>query len=306
MAQNRNVLEQNERADRQYEEAYGKTAPVVAPVAPVADPLSVVPVVEPPPAVVQPTVENWEQKFRVLQGKFNAEVPVMAAKLRELTDKLRDSDARIATLAATPAPELDLNAMTPESVVEKFGEDFAAAVGAVAARVSEASSKKLRDEFIPRVEAVVQSTAKTVRSDFMRELGTLVPDWRAIDTNEDFTAFLDEPEGLSGRARRDYFNEADSANNAPRLAKFFDAFKGQQAPAPVVTAVLGDSRMSLENQLAPSVVHISTPVAGAKYWTKEDIRKFYSDARRNLYSPAEYKRIETDIFAAAAQGRMAA
>ena len=301
MALNRSAQEQSDRADRIHAEVYGKTATVAAPVTSVVDPQVVAPVVETPlesPAVL-PVAENWEQKYRVLQGKYSAEVPRLAEQLRDQTERIRSLEQK----ATVPvAPVVDIGSMTPEAVVEQFGEDFAKAVGSVAERIAAASSQKLRDEFAPQVEAVAQTTAKTLRQEFMRDLTALVPDWREIDTNEAFTAFLDAVDPLSGRPRRDFFNHADQTNNAERMAKFFTSFTGKSPVTPASAA----SRMSIENHLAPSTVQITNSPQAKKFWTRGDINKFYSDQRRGLYSADEARRVESDIFAAQGEGRLAA
>jgi hypothetical protein len=302
MTQNRKVREQAERAEKLHAEIYGTTdqAPVEQPtdqqpVAQEAVTPNVAPEVQPQP------VDDWEHRYRVLQGKYSAEVPRMAEEIRELKSMVQELKA---APQAPEAPALDLKSMTPEAVVEQFGEDFAAAVGAIAEQIAARQGKSIRDEFAPQVEAVAKSTAQTARQDFMRELTSLVPDWKEIDVSEDFTAFLDEADGLSGRSRRQSFNEADSQNNAQRIAKFFLAFKGNTPADQQKTPV--DSRMSIENQIQPSTSRKSEAPAGKRFWTQADVRKFYRDVQRGLYADSEAKHIESDIFAAAQEGRMAA
>lgn len=303
MTLNRKVREAEERANQIHQQVYGNTeqTPGEQQVNQEQQQSEPTAQVEEQKPAAQPE-DVWEQKYRVLQGKYSAEVPRMAEEIRELK-------AMIEELKAQPAPapqaaQLDLKSMTPEAVVEQFGEDFAAAVGAIAARIAEQQGNKFREEFAPKVQAVAERTAKTIRAEFIRDLTALVPDWKAIDVEDGFTAFLDEFDPMTGRTRRHFFNEADAANNAERIAQFFTAYKGKKPVADPAPAV--ESRMSIESQIAPSASAASNSPTAKKFWTQAEIRRFYQDVRRGMYSVEEGRRIESDILAAAQEGRMAA
>jgi hypothetical protein len=306
MALNKKVVEQEARANQIHQEVYGNTETTPDPqvtevqAEPVETAVETAPVME-QTKVVDPNDETWEHRYKVLTGKYSAEVPRLAEEIRELKAELAAMRE-----VKTPEPaELTLKSMTPEAVVEQFGEDFAAAVGAIAERIAAQQGNKVREEFAPQVEQVRKSTAQTQRADFMRELSSLVPDWREIDVDAGFTAFLDEVDPLSGRSRREYFNEADASNNANRISRFFTSFKATKAPAPKPTPSV-ESRISLESQISPSSSQKSESIPGKRFWTQADIRKFYQDMRRGLVGLDEGKRIESDILAAAREGRMAA
>lgn len=304
------VREAAERADRLHAEAYGNTTQVT-PVQPVVDvdppvvevPQAVVPV-EPPAAVPPAPAANWEEKYRVLNGKYQAEVPRMAEQIRELKSSMQLLQEAAAAPAPTPVPAIDVSGITPDQVVEQFGEDFAKAVGAIASQIADQRADQVRGEFKPQLETVEKRSAESAREGYMRELARLVPEWQVIDTDDNFTAFLDEADELSGRSRRFFFQEADKHMDAARVAKFFRAFKGNStAPtAPVVPA--GPS--AIDAMLQPSSNRTSEAPQGKRFWTQADIRKFYVDVRQGRFTPQESKRIESDIFAAQRENRMAA
>jgi hypothetical protein len=309
------VREQAERAEALHRQVYGNTANDAAPgesAAPRPEQGEVMAnQAAAPTAPGQPTEfaaapadDTWEKKYRVLEGKYNAEVPRMAAQLRELRDEIEA--LRSAPAPAAPAvPQTELGGMTPEDVVEQFGEDFAKAVGAVAARIASQNTDALRQEFQPKLESVEKTTMESARAEFLRELSRLVPDWKAIDQDDGFTAFLDETDPLTGRSRRFFFKEADKHMDAARIAQFFQAFKGNSNPALQAPAVNGPS--AIELQLQPSS-NRSSPQSpqGKRYWTSADVRQFYVDVRKGRFTPQEAKRIESDIFAAQRENRFAA
>jgi gas vesicle protein len=311
------VREAAERAERIHNEVYGNTAPEATPApaadaalaavepqepaVPVQDQTPVAPVA-PTPAPVAP---NWEEKYRVLDGKYKAEVPRMAAEIRDLKASMQMLQDQLAAQPATPAASPIPEGMTPAEVVEQFGEDFAKAVGSIATQIAEQRVTKVREEFKPQIERVEKTAADSQRDAYMRELARLVPDWQQIDTEDNFTAYLDEADEFTGRSRRFFFNEADKHMDAPRVAKFFQAFKGNSTPAPAAPVVPA-APSAIDAMVQPSAVRATQAPQGRRHWTQRDIAQFYADQRRGRYTPADAKRIESDLFAAQREGRIAA
>jgi hypothetical protein len=141
----RPVREAEERANRIHQEVYGNTAPAAPAPTPdepdpaviAREPAAPAPTPEPTPAPA-PAVDTWEEKYRVLEGKYRAEVPRLSRDLREATAAIQELREQLAVVSAAPAPvPAAIEGMTPEQVVEQFGEDFAKAVGAVAERIAQ-------------------------------------------------------------------------------------------------------------------------------------------------------------------------
>jgi hypothetical protein len=273
-----------------------------APQAPVAEPAPVVeqvtpvaPVVVPQVAVEQPVADSWELKYRVLNGKYAAEVPRLAAEIRELKEKL-----------TTPAPAAPLpTGLTPASVVEQYGEDFAAAVSAIA----DAKVDSVRQDLTTRVDAFAEDSAASKRASFISELTRYVQQWSAIDAHPGFTAYLDEFDTQTGRQRREFFNEADRANDAARVASFFIAFAQANTP-PVQPQVVAAQAPSVEHLIAPDSSRHAEAPPGRKLWSRGEIQQFYADSRASgsarpygRYTAAQYAQIDADISSAPGEGR---
>lgn len=307
----RPVREAEERANRIHSELYGNTGMPPAPAQePDQEPVVIArepaapapPVPTPAPA---PAVDTWETKYRVLEGKYNAEVPRMARDLRELQATIQElRDQLAAPTPAAPVPSVE--GMTPEQVVEQFGEDFAKAVGSVAERIAQRNSEALRNEFKPKLDEVEQTSRTGARAAFMTQLERAAPNWAAIDATDGFTAFLNEIDALSGLPRRHFFNEADRQNDAARIARFYTTFEALSAPAPAPAAPAGPA--PIEYALAPPNGSRASgePPPSRRMWTSADIRQFYVDVRKGRFTPQDAKRIESDIFAAQRENRLAA
>ena len=318
----RAVREQAERAERAHQALLGNTATaapetevlevppvetqpieIVTPEAPVVVPLAHVEA-----AVAEvPIADSWELKYRVLNGKYQAEIPRYAQELREAKEALRNAQTSTtaspaAGQGATPAGQL------PQEVVDQYGEDLTNAITTVAA----AQMKPLRDELSSKVDRLDVEAGERRRSDFLRDLSTHVPNWAQIDRDPGFTAYLDDFDAQTGKTRREFFNEADGSNNAPRVASFFATYaKGTNKPAPV-QAVAATPAPSVEHLIAPDSSRHSEAPEGKKTWTRVEVAKFYSDSRAQggskpygRYTAAEYARIDADISKAPDEGRYA-
>lgn len=274
---------------------------IVTPEAPV-----VVPPVKVEAAVAEvQNADSWELKYRALNGKYIAEVPRLAQQLREANEALRI--AQTASPAKPAEGEETPPAGTPQSVIDQYGEDFAAAVTTVA----QAQTKPLRDELSSKVERLDAEAGERRRQDFLRDLSTHVPNWGRIDQDPGFTAYLDDFDAQTGKTRREFFNEADASNNAPRVASFFAAFANGNQPRPAPTpAPAAPAPPSVEHLIAPDSSRHSEAPEGKKHWTRAEVAKFYADARAQggnkpygRYSAADYARIDADISAAPGENR---
>lgn len=290
----RAVREAGERADAILAQINaGNTAPPAPEDQQPVDQQAVVQQETPPVAPQAP--DDWEQKYRALAGKYSAEVPRYAEELRGLKAQVLELTER---LAAPPQPTVDASKLTPAQVVEQFGEDFAEAVGAIAAQVADQRSGKLQKQ----VEAVHATAARNERAQFMADIVKAVPDWQAIDQDPRFTAFLDETDAMSGRSRRDFFADADARNDATRVAAFFTTFRASIGPANPPAS----QNPALQAQIVPSSARTNDAPPGKKVYSQADIRNFYTQARKGLVSQQDYDRIESDIFAAQREGRLTA
>jgi hypothetical protein len=230
----------------------------------------------------------------------------MAQQIRELQTQLEQ-------LRNTPVaqPAAEVVSTSTAAVAEQYGEDFAKAVDAIA----EERTKKLRDELSSTVEQLKTDTATSSRNVFMRELSSLVPNWQAIDQDTGFTAYLDEFDPLTGRTRREFFNEADRTNDAARVAMFFAGYVRGKTPAqparPAAPAATPPVVPSVEPLIVPDSSRASSAPEGRKIWTKAEVAKFYANARPGpggkqygIYTAEQYALIDQDISAAAAEGRL--
>lgn len=247
---------------------------------------------EAPAAQEDPT---WESRYRSLIGKYNSEVPRLAATNKELTAKLQSIEKEIEDLRKAKA-EPRQSLVKPEEVQE-FGEPLVdlirrAARDELSEKDQEIASLKAR------LERFEVSTNKNAEVDFFSRLGAAVPDWEELNKEEGFLKWLAEYDELTGLQRQDSLDDAVRNNDAVRASRFFNKWKEMSKEKAATVS------RSLEEQVVPAAVANSAPPAGKKIWTRGEIQDFYSKARRGEISDSDMVAIEADIHAAHLEKRI--
>jgi hypothetical protein len=285
----RAVEEQGRKADEAWQQAYNpQQTPPPAPTPP--EPVGSQ---EPPPAPPENAEQDsWENRYKILSGKYNAEVPRLASENRDLKSQLRLLEDRMKKLeSGAPAERY----VKPEEV-EEYGENLVdlirrAAREEVAAKQSEIEALKAKvDGFEGKVTA-------NVEVDFYSRLSDKVSDWRVINDDPRFHTWLNDFDDYGNR-RQDMLSMAESEKNAEKVAKFFDAFKKS------ITSQAAAANSSLEQQVAPDVNRAVAPPKGKRLWTRAEITEFYNQMRRGAIKASDAVALEADIQAAIVEGRI--
>ena len=257
-----------------------------------AEPSTTDKTVEAPAAQEDPT---WESRYKSLIGKYNAEVPRLAASNKELTARLQSIEKELEDLRTAKA-EPKQSLVKPEEIQE-FGEPLVDLIRRAARdEISEKDQEiaALRS----RLERFEVSTTKNAEIDFFTRLSTSVPGWEETNKDEGFLKWLAEYDELTGLQRQDALDDAVRNNDAVRAARFFNKWEEMNR-----TKAEAASR-SLEEQVVPTPVANSAPPAGKKIWTRGEIQDFYAKARRGEISDKDMVSIEADIHAAQVEKRI--
>jgi len=306
------VQRQSDAADAMIKQAAGNisqeppTPPAVVEnqePAPPAPPVSTEPVEPAPQPVVAPEKDYkqlydnlvsqlGEQPYKVLQGKYNAEVPRMAAEIRGLREQ-------IANMQAAPAqPSAPATGEAVAKMREDYGEDFVNSLVSI-----------VRGELKTEMAPMTESVKRTEKDMYLDRLTALVPNWQVLMNDAQFGAFLDEVDPLSGRSLRDMAIEADASGDANRVAKFYQKFidrnqTGQPAqPSPAPTQ---DRREALVAPAAQKGQPAAPANAGPKIYQASEIKRFHDEVSRGVYAnkPEELKRLTAEMNLAISQGRV--
>jgi hypothetical protein len=253
---------------------------------------------EPPKPEAKPTAEppegTWKKKFDVLTGKYNAEVPRLAAELRETSASLKRALAEIEVLKTrAPAPE---SLLKPEEIQE-FGEPLIDVTRRVAREVARGTESELA-EVKRKLERFEVNETKNVEQKFYEELATAVPDWPVINDDEGFHAWLREVDPFAGKTRQQLLEDAEGARDAKRVANFFTNYKAGIAQEQAT------ARSKLEEQIAPDSGTPSSAPPAKRIWTRREIAAFYAQWRRGGIPSEKAVAIEAEIQKATLEGRI--
>jgi len=264
---------------------------------------------DPPTEVAAPPQDNvWEQKYRTLEGKYQAEVPRLHTANREMQRQIDELNARTALKVETPAEER----LVTEKDVTDYGEDLLDVQRRVAREVMAPLKAELaqRDTKIAQLEAEVHKATGDVSSvTFESRLTKAVPIFDQLNVDPKWIAWLDERDPYTGEPRRSYaefvYNNGDVAK-LKNVVDFYLKSTSTEAPPP-------DSRQQrqaeLERQITPtrttSTAQITTP-ASTRIFTEAQASKLFDDVRRmNIagnYDDAA--KLEAELSDAYMQGRV--
>jgi hypothetical protein len=264
------------------------------------------------PAVPDPApqADPFEARYKVLQGKYNAEVPALHKQVKDLEKQLTDAVQRMEQLSRQPEPQQQApkHVVDPKDV-DNFGEDLVDMVNRVAsgairnaAQAFETKASALEEQIrklSEQMTGVTQHTVVTAEEMFFDKLAKMVPDWEQINADERFLAWLAEADPVYGVPRQNALTHARETLNAERAAAVFRTFAGPTKAAPQPDP--------LDKQVSPKSTGASQPAPQEdRVISQADVNKFYDDVRRGLYRGREQEamQIEAVINTALSEGRI--
>ena len=278
---------------------------------------------EPQEQMVQDSQENEtvEQRYKTLQGMYNAEVPRLHAEKRDMANRVSQLEQLLAGMQqpkTEPVPKAEAPKLITDADVEEYGDSIEV-MRRVSKEETSAAEQKLKQlekqiealqtNVLPRVEQVAANQVKTSEQAFWSELSTTVPDWRDMNDNQDFQNWLLEIDPLTGISRQTYLEDAQRNLDVGRVTNFFNAWKGNNgSESNAQPNRKAQSSNELKKQVSPGKGKSSgKPQSNSnKTYSPDDIKSFFDDVRKGNYRNKEEERdrIERDIFAAQRDGRI--
>lgn len=269
------------------------------------------PVTETPQATEasESSTVNWENRYKTLQGKYNAEIPRLQDEVKRLQSKPDDSivkglqeeisqlKAKINTTPDPVSPSFEqLNRLRDD-----YGDDFMEGVQGVAQQMQQpllediaalkqqvqATDKSVSD-VSNRAEDVDAQSVKTVLRGILSQKGV---DFDQVNTDPLFTDWLNErTEELYGMPRASGFSDAYQQRDLNRVARFFEDYVASHAGSQATTPDL--SKHVTTTSSAPAE---SNP-AESEAWTDDSIKELY--AKQRSMDPKEFTKLEAKLFQA--------
>lgn len=285
----------------------------------------------PPPVAPTPPQEDFEQKYRSIKGKYDAEIPVLRSQAQTferinntLSAQVAALTEQVASLQRTPVVSPPVPAAPVRAVTDKDVETFGSDLIDLITRIAGVQAGAVTAEIAPHIEhlrstmartnsevgSVKQNVQQTERALYEQRLTEAVPNWRAINTTPEFLSWLAEFDPVLGKTRQAAVSEAYDAYDAPRTVAFLSAYAAHQrslAPTRPLTP-----QEELARQVSPratqatSVAPVESAATSKRIWSQREISDFYTAAIQGKYkaAPAEKARIEQEIDLAVSEGRV--
>jgi hypothetical protein len=274
-----------------------------------------------------PNSDTYAQRWRTLQGQFNAEVPRLRGANKELQTRVAQLENLLSSVsntstAASATPQSTQKFVTDDDVAE-YGDSIdmmrkvsREEVGSLQGKIAQLEgvianlSQSMSGSVIPQVQRVAQQQAASAEERFWGSLAQRVPDWQRINNDQDFQSWLLDIDPLTNTSRQTHLEIAQRDLDVNRVTAFFNAFTAASGKfTPQANAQPNRSASELEKQIAPGRARGSAGGSAgqtAKTYAPDDIKKFFNDVRSGRYKGRETERdrVERDIFAAQREGRI--
>jgi len=222
--------------------------PAAAPPAAPATPAQPINPAQPPVATPAPDsapapapAVDWKHRFDVVNGKYVKETARLRDQVNQLTAKLEQATQAPAPAAppptvtpqATPANEITDEMVKSIATAEQIDEDGIDYWRTVikAQRALAATNTGTSEE----VKELRQSIEQQAEDRFYADLTQLVPDWQTVNAMDEFDAFLEEVDPLSGFSYGALLNEHVKSRDPVRVSNLFAAF-AKRNPSQTPTA----------------------------------------------------------------------
>jgi hypothetical protein len=122
-----------------------------------------------------------------------------------------------------------------------------------------------------------------------------VPNWREINRNPAFIAWLGEADTFSARRRKDLIDDATARGDSRAIVAFFQGFL-QEAGA-------GQSSEQMRDAV-PAAGRRYEPQSPGRIYTRAEVARLLDPRRRGKKSDVEWERLQREIIAAGREGRI--
>jgi len=258
---------------------------------------------------------DYEQQYRALKGKYDAEVPRLSRDLRDAREREQRATQELSDLRkevnelrqkgeqANAGAEQRKPAISDElrtQYAREYGDEFMDVVTAVAQDILEQRMQPLESRIDETRREVSEVGRAMNQREFFRELQQLVPDWEAINQEQDWLRWLAEYDPMAGKTRQDALDEAYANLDYVRMAALFDAYKGTRSAKAGDRSPKTSQSPSVEGQIEPGKRSGSAEPTQTPRYSMDDWTQLQEDARKGKYvgREDEFRRKESEIHAA--------
>jgi hypothetical protein len=259
------------------------------------------------PATPTP-VENWEQKYKTLEGKYNSQVPKLQQELVGTKTQLQSLTEDLEKLKQKPV-EPEQKSREAADDEELVGTDIVKAAERAADRRAaklEAKLDAIAEEnaaLKQRLGQVSETQSSFAGQDFFSKLAVTVPDWEALQATDQGQQFLNSRMPGTQFSWDEALKTAAGSMDVDRTAEIFGemvARNPELRPAPGK-----NNKAELAKQVAPNKSRASAPVDGSKkVWTTQEVSAGWDSINKRVVKGAEAEKLAEELEAAMTENRI--
>jgi hypothetical protein len=279
--------------------------------------------------------DEWEQRYRTLQGKYDSEITGLRSQVAGL-ERLLSTMQAPQPQASPPQPAPPGPVRYNEEDVNLFGEDLLGA----ATRAAEARYAPVINQLQTEIQQLRGNTQHLAGQqlqntvfDALDQDPELNGRWRSLNTDRNFLTWLQSVDEYAGVTRNEMLQNAYANGDSTRTGRFFKRFLAEHTSQPPGNSGNGYAppagQLRFNSQQPQTVSAPNTPQAprledfaapgraagpgsggnGAqptRIWSRGEITAFYRDRTSGRFRGREddFARLEADIIAAAREGRI--
>jgi hypothetical protein len=308
------VRKQQRDADKKIKDL-AEPAPIVTdppgntdPPAPVIDPPTPTPAADPPapvvPAINDGTADpgQWEHKYKVLQGKYNNEVPQLKSMVDDLKTQMERQDTVIQGLNSQHSEQtpkkIDIDDLNPEDFTG-WGDEMKTMVTTVnklkgiiteqAATIAGFNGSPVQaaantdDELQGRVENLESNANDTRIQTYIKYLDDNIKGkWRVLNKNAHFIKWLDVIDPVSMQSRKVALTSAAENLRGAQVVSIFNLFIAENG---------GDAGAVIADELPIGNGDGDGILTPAVELTQADVTKAQSDFVKGRITEEEFDKI---------------
>ena len=261
-------------------------------------------------ATVTTTVpdETWEQRFNVLRGKYDAEIPRLHQQLREYSEQLTVLTEKLSQKPQEPEqPKQD-------RVTDKDREEFGADLLDAAARAAEDVFDRREASLLTKIEKMISAVAGQVQTVEERQVVTeadrfwsavraVHADFNAVYSDQRWFDYLDQRVPGTRFTRRATAEDAIKRFDAEVLIEMVTAFKDTLPKKPTEPS---KPTTELQSQVSPSTSQASSAPSAdtGRIWTGAEYAAAMDHRNLQRMTKDQYEAMVAEAELAAAEGRV--
>lgn len=257
--------------------------------------------------------DEFEQKYKTLRGKYDAEVPRLHQQVRDLNGKLDELAKSMEAKPEPPTKSKEKVSYVTDADRAEFGEELIDVQRRVAQEVSQEYTERMeqQDAVIQKLQEQLAKTGNDVgEMSFTQRLHSVVPDFAEIDNDERWVAWLNEHDPMLRGPRRDQAAAAFQAGDAEAVLHYVNLFK--ESISEPETAPRQQRQTELEKQVAPNrsanSVRTQSANQNSKIYSPREVENAWTKVRtlntKGKYADAE--KLEAELTVAYMEGRVRA